>query len=138
MKDINNHSKAVGAADYDQTRYQKRAQTIVATASKEAEKAPPKAAVELSDELELRRKEREKQDQEMANEHAKKVLNKDKLRKKNLAHFVKMKNDDRLFLQNLICSQDGKEIKIKTSGKFPGDINQYFSSVRKVTITSFS
>ena len=121
MKDINNHSKAVGDAFYDQTRYQKRAQTIAVTASKEGEKAPPKADVEMSDELEQRRKEREIKDREIANKHALKVLNKDKLRKKNITHFVKMKDEDRLFIQNLICAQEGKEIKIKTSGKFPGN-----------------
>ena len=123
MKDVNNHSKTVGAADYDMTRYQVRAQFVTVTAAKECEAAPPRADVEASEELANERREREKQDKEMAIKHAQNVLNRDRLRKKNRNLLVKMKDDDRLFVQNLISSQDGKEIKTKTSGKFPGIVH---------------
>ena len=120
VKDINNHSEAVGRYVYDQTRYQKRAQCVTVAAGREGEAAPSVAAVESSDEVKKMREEREKQDQDIANEHAHRVLNKDKERKKNRSLRVKLKAEDLRFVQELIKSQEGNEIKKKTDGKFPG------------------
>ena len=117
---LNNHSQQVGEQVYNIGREQTRAQYVNATASMEGSSSQlPAESAGVHDQI--RRKEREEEDQRFAQDRADDILNRDKKRKnQTLSSQTRVKSDQRDFFQKLISNDPGLEIHQKTRKKFPG------------------
>ena len=82
--------------------------------------SPLKENIEVSDDMKKKRAEREKKDKENVIEHAQMVLRRDKLAKGRRSKKMKVKSDEREFLQKTF---EG-EVEKKGKGKrFPGNLS---------------
>ena len=117
---LNNHSQRVGEQVYNIGREQTRAQYVNATAAMEGSSSQlPAVSAGVNDQI--RRREREEEDQRFAQDRADDILNRDKQRKnQTLSSQTRVKSDQRDFFQKLISNDPGLEIHQKTRKKFPG------------------
>ena len=115
---LNNHSDAVGEAVYNIGSYQTRAEFVNAQAAAEGSSSqqPEASGVDMN-----RRKMREEEDERKKMERARDILNRDKRRRnETLSSQMRLKPDQRMFLQKLISENHELEIHEATRKKFPG------------------
>ena len=125
IKDINNHSDAIGKSNYYVTGYQIRCQFVAGAAVKENQTAPPEASVDAAEVEEMRNR-RRAQDEKVAKQNALDIMNRSKVRREQVLSNVKPL--DRLFMQEQLTSSSNQEKKRITDGKFPGKI--YFLRIQ--------
>ena len=113
VKQLNNHSLAVGSQVYDRNKYSYRGQFINLMSHKEGEKIASGSVEDA--ELEAEIKEREEADEKQNMEDAIKAVEMDKNRRRTtLSSQTRVKPEHRIFLQNLF--------KRLVGSRFPGKI----------------
>ena len=112
VKQLNNHSLAVGSQVYDKNKYSFRGEFVNFMAHKEGENVASGSGEDV--ELEAEIKEREEDDERQNNLDAIEAVERDKRRRRTtLSSQIRVKPEDRLFLQKLFKGLIGD--------RFPGD-----------------
>ena len=112
VKQLNNHSLAVGSQVYDKNKYNYRGQFVNFMAHKEGENVASGSGEDV--ELEAEIKEREEDDERQNNLDAIEAVERDKRRRHTtLSSQIRVKPEDRHFLQKLLKGLIGD--------RFPGD-----------------
>ena len=118
VKQLNNHSLAVGSQVYDKNKYNYRGQFVNFMSHKEGEKIASGSVEDA--ELDAQIKEREEADEKQTREDAIEAVEKDKKRRRTtLSSQTRVKPEDRTFLQKLF--------QRLIDSKFPGNLSSYLS-----------
>ena len=117
VKQLNNHSLAVGSQVYDRNKYNYRGQFVNYMSHKEGENIATGSVEDVNLEAEI--KERQEADERQTREDAIEAVEKDKRRRHTtLSSQIRVKSEDRIFLQKLFQGIVGSKFPGKSDGLY--------------------